>query len=100
MTIKVPSVNVLMQDGTEHYNVRLSIADQLQWSKTCRARGWDKADELAASVFMAWHALHRSGRTDVGYEDFETTVEWIEEQDSEADLDAAERPTQPDHSID
>lgn len=94
MAIHVPSVNILMSDGTEHNGVRLSIADQLQWTRTARARRWETDDQMLATIFMAWHALKRRGLTDVEWEDFETAAEWIEENDPEAELEDDERPTQ------
>lgn len=98
MAINVPSVNVLMADGTEHIGVRLSIADQLQWTRTARAHRWESDDQMLATVFMAWHALKRRGLTDVSWEEFETAAEWIEENEAEAELEDDERPTETAHS--
>lgn len=95
-TIKAPAVNVLMTDGTEH-TVKLAIADQLQWSRTSRTRKWDTGDELLATIFMAWHALKRSGAYTGTWEAFENDAAWVAE-DSEDDGETPEpedRPTIP-----
>lgn len=96
MAINRPAVNVALADGTDHENVRLNIQDQLQWSKTARARKWPADDGIMMTHFMAWHALKRHGLTEMGWEEFSTGgAEWIAEvdEDTAATLEDPADPT-------
>lgn len=94
--IKAPRVDVLMSDGTQH-TAQLSIPDQIQWSRTSRARGWAPDDELLAQTFMVWHALKRAGVYSGTWEEFsESDAAWIaEHEDDEDEVPGEQDPTVP-----
>lgn len=97
MAITIPTVDVAMTDGTEHTGVRLSVKQQLQWSRTARARGWPVDDQMLATLFMTWHALHSQDLYQGTWEEFEDAAQWVQENDPEdkAPADAEDRPTIP-----
>lgn len=94
--IKAPRVDVLMSDDTQH-TAQLSIPDQIQWSRTARARGWAPDDELLAQTFMVWHALKRTGAYSGTWEEFsERDAAWIaEHEDDEDEVPSEQDPTDP-----
>lgn len=95
--IKAPRVDVLMSDGTQH-TAKLSIPDQIQWSRTSRARGWAPDDEILAQTFMIWHALKRTGTYTDTWEAFsERDAEWVAERDDddEDEMPSEQDPTDP-----
>lgn len=80
MAINRPIVNVAMSDGTDHENVRLNLTDQVQWSRTARARGWKVDDQIHMLHFMAWHALKRNDLTACSFEEFQNgAADWVAE---------------------
>lgn len=97
MAINRPAVNVAMSDGTDHENVRLNLTDQVQWSRTARARGWKVDDQIMMLHFMAWHALKRTGLSAVSFEDFQNgAADWVAEvAPDETDEDGTADPADP-----
>jgi hypothetical protein len=97
MTIKAPKVDVLMMNGDE-LQAQLGIPDQIQWSKTARARGWAADDELLAQTFMVWHSLHRTGQYAGTWDEFSTTdASWVaeHEDETETEVPSEQDPTDP-----
>lgn len=82
-------VSVELADGTVHEDVRVTLQDQLQWSKTARARRMDPEDQSTGSAFVAWCALRRNGLYDGSWEEFSTggalgvTAEEVTPEDGE-----------------
>lgn len=93
--IKAPRVDVLLANG-EQLSAKLSVPDQIQWSRTARARGWAPDDEILAQTFMVWHALKRADLYTGSWEDFsERDAEWIAEHQD----DAEEAPSEDDPTV-
>lgn len=95
--IKAPRVDVLLANGEQH-TTALAVPDQIQWSRTARARGWDPQDEMLAQIFMTWHALKRSGAYVAPFEQFsEQDASWIQEHtdDEDAEVPSEQDPTAP-----
>lgn len=91
--IKAPVVDLLLASGQE-LTTKITIPDQIQWSRTSRARGWDPKDEFLATLFTAWHSLKRTAQYSGTWEEFsETDAEWIQER---KDDDAEDEPTEQD----
>lgn len=88
--IAAPRVDVLLANGDQH-TAKLTVPDQIQWSRTSRARNWSPDDEILAQTFMVWHALKRSGDYSGSWEEFsERDAEWVAEHDAEDDEDDLE----------
>ena len=90
-------LDVEMLDGTMHKNVRIILADIIDYSDTARRHGWGtiEDDRIRATAFMAYAALGRMGyidRTTYGFNDFVSDVAMVY-----GDLDGGDAvdPTQP-----
>ncbi|WP_296216237.1 hypothetical protein [uncultured Corynebacterium sp.] len=90
-------LDVEMLDGTMHKNVRIILADIIDYSDTARRHGWGtiEDDQIRATAFMAYAALGRMGyidRTTYGFNDFVSDVAMVY-----GDLDGGDAvdPTQP-----
>lgn len=95
--IKAPRVDVLLNNGEQH-TVQLMIPDQIQWSRTARARGWSPDDEILAQTFMVWHALKRAGLYTDSWEQFsERDAVWAAEHEDDEDeqVPSEQDPTDP-----
>lgn len=95
--IKAPRVDVLLANDEQH-TAQLMIPDQIQWSRTSRARGWDPSDEILAQTFMVWHALKRQGIYTDTWENFsERDAVWAaEHEETDDEQEASEQdPTDP-----
>lgn len=90
-------LDVEMLDGTMHEDVRIILADIIDYSDTARRHGWGtiEDDQIRATAFMAYAALGRMGhidRTTYGFNDFVSDVAMVY-----GDLDGADAvdPTRP-----
>lgn len=90
-------LDVEMLDGTMHENVRIILADIIDYSDTARRHGWGtiEDDQIRATAFMAYAALGRMGyidRTTYGFDEFVSDVAMVY-----GDLDGGDAvdPTQP-----
>lgn len=90
-------LDVEMLDGTTYNDVRIILADIIDYSDTARRHGWGtiEDDQIRASAFMAYAALGRMGcidRTTYGFDQFVTDVAMVY-----GDLDGGDAvdPTQP-----
>lgn len=87
--------------NAEFLTARIIFADQMQYEKTSRARGWNpEKDQALSNLFMAWQSLLRTGQHDLSWEDFQefaidTQVE-TKDIDTETgeEITAAGDPTQ------
>ena len=54
---------------------RVTMAEQIQYEKTARANGWKpETDQGISNVFLAWHALKRTGQITETFEQFRDLV--------------------------
>lgn len=75
-------LDVEMLDGTIHNDVRIILADIIDYSDTARRHGWGtiEDDEIRAAAFMAYAALGRMGhldRTTYGFDQFVNDVAMV-----------------------
>lgn len=56
---------------TEHRGILVnSVRSQLQWSKSARANGWDREDQILGPIFLAWWNGKQLGLWDMKWEEF------------------------------
>ena len=67
-----PKAYVTVSIGdTEHRHILVnSVRSQLQWSKSARAHGWDREDQILGPIFLAWWNGKRAGLWDMTWEEF------------------------------
>lgn len=65
-------IDVDMEDGTEHRNIKTNIADQMLYAKKAKMEKWGSVteDPLTFINFMAFAALFRLGLYTKGFNDF------------------------------
>lgn len=65
-------LDVDMEDGTEHRNIKTNIADQMLYAKKARIEKWagPADDPFTFATFMAFAALYRLGLYSKGFDDF------------------------------
>jgi hypothetical protein len=78
-----PTVNVIMDDGTEH-RVQAVNQDMIKWDMTRHAKRWPPTDECSSKwvTFLAWAAMRRQGIISMTLEDFETKCLSVEPLES------------------
>lgn len=88
-------VSVLIGDDEHRHLLVNSVRSQLQWSKTARAQGWDRDDQMLAPIFLAWWNGKRAGLWDLSWEDFSDRDDVFVAEDTapEEDLDTDEDPS-------
>lgn len=95
MPIKRTLMNVLLTDGTEHYNVAITGADQMQWARTARVRPeLDPEDQITGGYFLVWHSLKRAELYTGTWEEFRDVVDTVEVAEDGAVVSDPEDPTQ------
>ena len=81
-----------LQDGTAAEDVRVTLADKLQFERTARVKKWDAQENFFTfAAFVAWHATKREGLHTLTWEQFEVealdaTVKTEGDEDGEPDL--------------
>lgn len=65
-------LDIEMEDGTVHTDIKTNIADQMLYAKKARMEKWGSIaeDPLTATIFLGWAALHRLGKYDKGFNEF------------------------------
>ncbi|MDV8003857.1 hypothetical protein [Rhodococcus sp. IEGM 1318] len=65
-------LDVEMEDGTLHEDIKTNIADQMLYSKQAKMKKWGSVtdDPLTFINFMAFAALSRLGKYTKGFDDF------------------------------
>lgn len=74
-------VSVLIGDEEHRHLLVNSVRSQLQWSKTARAQGWDRDDQMLAPIFLAWWNGKRLGLWDLSWEDFSSRDDVFVDED-------------------
>jgi hypothetical protein len=65
-------LDIEMEDGTTHENIKTNIADQMLYGKKAKIEKWGNIaeDPVTAMIFLGWAALHRLGLYDKGFNEF------------------------------
>src|SRR5699024_10927734 len=85
----IMTANVLMVDGTEHRDVRITMADKIAYSETRGRHNWPKVEEdpFRFLAFVAFAALRRTGKVSGGFNAFVDQLADVDLPDDDDDLD-------------
>lgn len=96
MAMQAVRFAVLMEDGTEHPEVKTNLADQVRYDRERIKRRWPPMQEnqMTFAAFCAYSAMSRQALFEGTFEEFLNSVSAVDEVDD--DEDGEVDPTQPD----
>ena len=94
--MKQITADVLMDDGTEYRDIRITMADKIAYSETRGRHNWPKVEEdpFRFMAFIAFAALRRTGKITGGFNAFIERVVDVDLPDEDDELDDVD-PTIP-----
>lgn len=89
-------VSVTIGDDEYRHLPVNSVRAQLQWSKTARAQGWDREDNLLAGLFLAWWVGKQRELWSLSWEEFSGSDDIYVDEDTAPTPDVEDEadPTQ------